>query len=1303
MGFREEDCSEEASASSLNIRYEVISSTITSGEVAPVDRYYGKNKAASAATALEEVEKTTDINTWRDAATAAAAPTTIGRLDYLRGMSSGAKRLVQSLRGRSGVSSTDHVHVNRKDCITVDRDTTGAASTSATRLCHYDSGHELDEISVVGVGVVTPTTPCHCTSNKYGSGQTLYSIAASVPPSASTFTPAASSSAISSTALRTGTTTGHTSSGGFLGLANYSDTIDKRIDNVRGIDNRQRICEDDSKSMESTVSRSRQSLLDLMGNKLMGKNPSNNRYYNTHHQHHHHHHHHQQQQQQQQQQPQQQQHQQHRGNEQQRYFGESRDSLHGAYVNRGASELDLSHKSRRKDQRGKLKFPNVVSLSSSRDATHMRSLASTNHLNSNNNCNGTETRYTAQQQQQQRGSRGFPGQPGTQGFRTGAPNWSFVFDPAGETLVVWFCLDYFSDLLYLVDIVFHFRTGYLEDGVLQTDAIKLRNHYMNSTTLVKIYRFWAFMDRTERHTNYPNLFRSTSLIHYLLVIFHWNGCLYHIIYKNNGFGSKNWVFNDSETADVVKQYLQSYYWCTLALTTIGDLPRPRSKSEYLFVIAQLLFGLLLFATVLGHVANIVTSVSAARKEFQAKLDGVKTYMRMRRVPNHLQVKVIKWFDYLWLTQKCSDEEKAVSCLPDKLKAEIAINVHLDTLRRVEIFQNTEAGFLCELVLRLRPVLFSPGDYICRKGEVGKEMYIVNRGRLQVVADNGKTVLATLKAGSYFGEISILNMGTAGKECGNRRTASVRSVGYSDLFVLSKKDMWDVLKEYPAARVRLEAIAVKRLEKYKRAPLEKVAMGRSQSTPGLVESRGRTSLEEMWISPMDLRTPRSLFSPSPSPITASSLHGLRTTESADPNATNAAATVARGVDSPMSATSSGRSSEDQTARALRSTTTQPSIGRQSTHSGMSGNSMMQLMSEGAATPLLGVSSHEALLAEIKRLRERLLCLETENASMSVKLNQQQWEVENRLAEIEMQICGASSTSSIEDNEQIWPREKRGELRIDQIKRHVTDDNITLPTTPCGLSIGSPSQRLFESESDNGSDDDRRRRRYYGTCNGYTSQPGSKSNLLLCVQCDLESRSCSYRPRTPGSRIGRFIEEDRALRCVECIANEELPLDDCHCTHCDFTIRDDEPDLICFRCENDDDRCTTEDELLPHCSKCDEHSTETTESQLGQNGSTTQVTSSSSENGQYPVDAIVKIHVNDKSLDVDSDDNNENSNSLCKNHEIETLSVIDRLSTIVEHVQSESTGDEENSASGSSGHKLNGQPRTRYLDSMLVLFM
>ena len=50
----------------------------------------------------------------------------------------------------------------------------------------------------------------------------------------------------------------------------------------------------------------------------------------------------------------------------------------------------------------------------------------------------------------------------------------------------------------------------------------------------------------------------------------------------------------------------------------------------------------------------------------AKLDGVKTYMRIRRVPKNIQNKVIKWFDYLWLTQNSSDEERAIQCLPGKI-------------------------------------------------------------------------------------------------------------------------------------------------------------------------------------------------------------------------------------------------------------------------------------------------------------------------------------------------------------------------------------------------------------------------------------------------------------------------------------------------------------------------------------------------------------------------------------------------------------------------------------------------------------
>lgn len=54
------------------------------------------------------------------------------------------------------------------------------------------------------------------------------------------------------------------------------------------------------------------------------------------------------------------------------------------------------------------------------------------------------------------------------------------------------------------------------------------------------------------------------------------------------------------------------------------------------------------------------------------------------------------------------------------------------------------------------------------------------------------------SGDFFGEIGILNIEGAS----NKRTADVRSVGYAELFSLSKEDVLTAVKDYPEAEVKL---------------------------------------------------------------------------------------------------------------------------------------------------------------------------------------------------------------------------------------------------------------------------------------------------------------------------------------------------------------------------------------------------------------------------------------------------------------------------------------------------------------------
>jgi hypothetical protein len=85
----------------------------------------------------------------------------------------------------------------------------------------------------------------------------------------------------------------------------------------------------------------------------------------------------------------------------------------------------------------------------------------------------------------------------------------------------------------------------------------------------------------------------------------------------------------------------------------GETPQPENDAEYVFVVADFLAGVLIFATIVGNIGSMISNMNVARVEFQNRMDGVKQYMTFRRVSKELEARVIRWFSYTWANKQVS--------------------------------------------------------------------------------------------------------------------------------------------------------------------------------------------------------------------------------------------------------------------------------------------------------------------------------------------------------------------------------------------------------------------------------------------------------------------------------------------------------------------------------------------------------------------------------------------------------------------------------------------------------------------------
>ena len=134
---------------------------------------------------------------------------------------------------------------------------------------------------------------------------------------------------------------------------------------------------------------------------------------------------------------------------------------------------------------------------------------------------------------------------------------------------------------------------------------------------------------------------------------------------------------------------------------------------------------------------------------------------------------------------------------------VAINKKSDVeskiqfLRRVPIFGGVDEDNLIKMAHITSEKTYSKKNIVFHEGDYGDALYVIKSGRIKiakVAIDGREKTLTILKAGDFFGEMSLVD--------GKPRSASVRTVKPSAVIVIERKKIFDQLIVNPEIYLRI---------------------------------------------------------------------------------------------------------------------------------------------------------------------------------------------------------------------------------------------------------------------------------------------------------------------------------------------------------------------------------------------------------------------------------------------------------------------------------------------------------------------
>jgi len=264
-------------------------------------------------------------------------------------------------------------------------------------------------------------------------------------------------------------------------------------------------------------------------------------------------------------------------------------------------------------------------------------------------------------------------------------------------------------------------------------------------------------------------------------------------FKNNFSG--HWAFSEDGLDNLASMSLAARYFEAMYISLsfiAGNDQGPTAMNEYQFGILGLVISFVVNAAIIGIATNVVSQMDTTAVAQKEQIDAVSDYLRYRRVPLKLYNKIISYYSYLWEIGQSSHSETLFEELPDKIKLELIVTLNKKLIQSVPLFATCSPAGVIMLVKRLIPSIILPFELIIKEGERANSMFFLNRGTIRcynVGANGRKMYLATLRDGSFFGEVSIV-------EDNLYRTANVKAYSFCELQTLMSNDFKAVLKAFP---------------------------------------------------------------------------------------------------------------------------------------------------------------------------------------------------------------------------------------------------------------------------------------------------------------------------------------------------------------------------------------------------------------------------------------------------------------------------------------------------------------------------